>query len=73
MIGRLGQLLGPRLRQQAGIEKSQMPVERAILVQRKISKWNWKLASLKNQVAEFTSHYSSEQILSPAYTRKIFV
>ena len=33
MIGRLRQLSGPRLRQQAGIEKSQTPVERDILVQ----------------------------------------
>ena len=33
MIGRLRQLLEPRLRQQAGIEKSQTPVERDILVQ----------------------------------------
>ena len=33
MIGRLRQLSEPRLRQQAGIEKSQAPVERDILVQ----------------------------------------
>ena len=33
MIGRLRQLSDPRLRQQAGIEKSQTPVERDILVQ----------------------------------------
>ena len=33
MIGRLRQLSEPRLRQQAGIEKSQTPVERNILVQ----------------------------------------
>ena len=33
LIDRLGQLLEPRLRQQAGIEKSQTPVERDILVQ----------------------------------------
>ena len=33
MTGRLRQLLEPRLRQQAGIEKSQTPVERDILVQ----------------------------------------
>ena len=33
MIGRLRQLSEPRLRQQAGIEKSQTPVERDILVQ----------------------------------------
>ena len=32
MIGRLRQLSEPRLRQQAGIEKSQTPVERTILV-----------------------------------------
>ena len=32
-IGRLRQLSEPRLRQQAGIEKSQTPVERDILVQ----------------------------------------
>ena len=32
MIGRLRQLLEPRLRQQAEIEKSQTPVERDILV-----------------------------------------
>ena len=31
MIGRLRQLSEPRLRQQAGIEKSQTPVERDIL------------------------------------------
>ena len=34
MIGRLRQLSEPRLRQQAGIEKSQTPVERDILAQR---------------------------------------
>ena len=34
MIGRLRQLSEPRLRQQAGIEKSQTPVERDILIQR---------------------------------------
>ena len=33
MTGRLRQLSEPRLRQQAGIEKSQTPVERDILVQ----------------------------------------
>ena len=33
MLGRLGQLSEPMLRQQAGIEKSQTPVERDILVQ----------------------------------------
>ena len=33
MIGRLRQLSEPRLRQHAGIEKSQTPVERDILVQ----------------------------------------
>ena len=33
MIGRLRQLSEPRLRRQAGIEKSQTPVERDILVQ----------------------------------------
>ena len=33
MIGRLRQLSEPRLRQQAGIEKSQTPLERDILVQ----------------------------------------
>ena len=33
MISRLRQLSEPRLRQQAGIEKSQIPVERDILVQ----------------------------------------
>ena len=33
MIGRLRQLLETRLRQQAGIEKSQTPVERDIFVQ----------------------------------------
>ena len=33
MIGRLRQLSEPRLRQQTGIEKSQTPVERDILVQ----------------------------------------
>ena len=33
MIGRLRQLSEPRLRQQAGIEKSKTPVERDILVQ----------------------------------------
>ena len=33
MIGRLRQLSEPRLRQQAGIEKSQTPVERDTLVQ----------------------------------------
>ena len=33
MIGRLRQLLQPRLIQQAGIEKSQTPVERDILIQ----------------------------------------
>ena len=33
MISRLRQLSEPRLRQQAGIEKSQTPVERDILVQ----------------------------------------
>ena len=33
MIGRLRQLSNPRLRQQAGIEKSQSPVEKDILVQ----------------------------------------
>ena len=33
MIGRLRQLSERRLRQQAGIEKSQTPVERDILVQ----------------------------------------
>ena len=33
MIGRLRQLSEPRLRQQAGIEKSQTPVERDVLVQ----------------------------------------
>ena len=33
MIGRLRQLSEPRLRQQAGIEKSETPVERGILVQ----------------------------------------
>ena len=33
IIGRLRQLSEPRLRQQAGIEKSQTPVERDILVQ----------------------------------------
>ena len=33
MIGRLRQLSEPRLRQQAGIEKSQTPIERDILVQ----------------------------------------
>ena len=33
MIGRLRQLSEPRLRQQAGIKKSQTPVERDILVQ----------------------------------------
>ena len=33
MIGRLRELSEPRLRQQAGIEKSQTPVERDILVQ----------------------------------------
>ena len=33
MIGRLGQLSEPKLRQQAGKEKSQTPVERDILVQ----------------------------------------
>ena len=33
MIGRLRQLSEPRLRQQAGIEKSQTPVQRDILVQ----------------------------------------
>ena len=33
MIGRLRQFSEPRLRQQAGIEKSQTPVERDILVQ----------------------------------------
>ena len=33
MIGRLRQLLEPRLRQQAGIEKCKIPVERDILVQ----------------------------------------
>ena len=33
MIGRLRQLSQPRLRQQAGIEKSQTPVERDMLVQ----------------------------------------
>ena len=32
MIGRLRQLSEPRLRQQAGIEESQTPVERDILV-----------------------------------------
>ena len=33
MISRLRQLSEPRLRQQAGIEKSQTPVERDILTQ----------------------------------------
>ena len=33
MTGRLRQLSEPRLRQQAGIEKSQTPVERDILIQ----------------------------------------
>ena len=33
MVGRLRQLSEPRLRQQAGIEKSQTPVERDILIQ----------------------------------------
>ena len=33
MIGKLRQLSKPRLRQQAGMEKSQTPVERDILVQ----------------------------------------
>ena len=33
MIDRLRQLSEPRLRQQAGIEKSQTPVERDILIQ----------------------------------------
>ena len=33
IIGRLRQLSEPRLRQQAGTEKSQTPVERDILVQ----------------------------------------
>ena len=33
MIGRLRQLSEPMLRQQAGIEKSQTPIERDILVQ----------------------------------------
>ena len=33
MMGRLRQLSEPRLRKQAGIEKSQTPVERDILVQ----------------------------------------
>ena len=33
MIGRLRQLSEPRLRQQAGIEKFQTPVERDILIQ----------------------------------------
>ena len=33
MIGRLRQLSKPRLRQQAGIEKSQTPVEKDILIQ----------------------------------------
>ena len=33
MIDRLRQISEPRLRQQAGIEKSQIPVERDILVQ----------------------------------------
>ena len=33
MIGRLRQVSEPRLRQQAGIEKSQTPVERDILIQ----------------------------------------
>ena len=33
MIGRLRQLSEPRMRQQAGKEKSQTPVERDILVQ----------------------------------------
>ena len=33
IIGRLGQLSEPRLKQQAEVEKSQTPVERDILVQ----------------------------------------
>ena len=44
MIGRLRQLSEPRLRQQAGIEKSQTPVERDILVQW-VRKGNLRLVS----------------------------
>ena len=39
MIGRLRQLSEPRLRQQAGIEKSQTPVERDILIQWVKKEW----------------------------------
>ena len=50
MIGRLRQLSEPRLRKQAGIEKSLTPVERDILVQwvRKLQFYNLTLRDEKS-------------------------
>ena len=50
MIGRLRQLSEPRLRKQAGIEKSLTPVERDILVQwvRKLQLYNLTLRDEKS-------------------------
>ena len=46
MIGRLRQLSEPGLRQQAGIEKSQTPVERDIFIQWVRKKENIKLGNV---------------------------
>ena len=59
MIGRLRQLSEPKLRQQAGIEKSQTPVERDILVQ-----WerNHNIRVILNSDAHFRQRYCSQSM-----------
>ena len=62
MIGRLRQLSEPRLRQQVGIEKSQTPLERDILVQ-----WvritEYKLILLQNLSRNLTPKYLFSAVL----------
>ena len=56
MIGRLRQLSEPRLRQQAGIEKSQTPVERDILVQwvrKRCNSSHFAVVSMRNSYLDF--------------------
>ena len=64
MIGRLRQLSEPRLRQQAGIEKSQTPVERDILIQwvRKLHPCFLKIVKVGNNFCVFLIAYLDDEL-----------
>ena len=65
MIGRLRQLSDPRLRQQAGIEKSQTPVERDILVQ-----WVRKELSVQVKHVDSFIRYARKNFPAPLKIEK---